>query len=309
MTEPIFSVIMPVHNAQAHLDHSIISVRGQSEPDMEIILIDDGSTDNSRAILHHHASEDSRVRFISQDNCGVSATRNLGIDMARGQLLAFIDADDRWLPHKLRAHRAMHLGQPDLAASFAQIAFLPEHAASSNPQSVRSTVPAGPLGLAQLIGENPVCTMSNLVVRRDVARAIGGFAQGMSFAEDQEWIVRLVKAGYALRGIDQHLVDYRTSSDGLSANLDAMHAGWRTMAERLTGPETLAQAEAIYCRYLARRALRTGAHSQDAWRWMIRGLNADAQAFLADRRRGWLTLIGAAAGLCLPRGARMRLFA
>ena len=91
---PDISVIVPCYNAEKYLDVCLSSLRAQTVPEIEIILINDGSTDRTGEILHAYQKEDPRVRLIETGNHGVSAARNLGIDQARGSYLAFLDADD-----------------------------------------------------------------------------------------------------------------------------------------------------------------------------------------------------------------------
>jgi glycosyltransferase involved in cell wall biosynthesis len=106
VTAPAISVVVPVHDAQAHLVVLLDSLRAQSEPSIEIIAIDDGSGDGSLAILQKAAREDPRVVVLSQPNRGVAAARNLGLAHARGPWIAFADSDD-WLdPRALAAWRA-----------------------------------------------------------------------------------------------------------------------------------------------------------------------------------------------------------
>jgi hypothetical protein len=138
---------------------------------------------------------------------------------------------------------------------------------------------------------------------------VGAFREGMSFAEDQEWLVRAVSAGCEITGINEILVGYRLSQNGLSIDLDSMYAGWRTLAHEYESPEKLASAEALYCRYLARRALRSGAPAKRAVRFAMRGMKLDAGTFLADTRRGWLTLLSVLISPFIPRFARLRVFA
>ena len=98
---PRISVIIPVYNAENTLKDCLDSVRGQSFRDMEIICVDDGSTDNSPRILSEYAAADGRVRAITKANGGAGSARNRGIDEAKGEYLAFIDADDFWKPELL----------------------------------------------------------------------------------------------------------------------------------------------------------------------------------------------------------------
>lgn len=96
------SVILPVYNADKSLEKTILSVLNQTYTDFELIIIDDGSTDNSHQVEIKFNESDSRVRLVFNDkNYGVSYSRNRGIDISKGQYIAFIDADDKWFPTKL----------------------------------------------------------------------------------------------------------------------------------------------------------------------------------------------------------------
>ncbi len=93
---PLISVIIPVYNIEDYVAECINSVLHQSYDNLEIIVIDDGSTDNSREIIRHFCESDARIKLIEQDNCGVSRARNVGIKYATGQYIMFVDGDD-WL--------------------------------------------------------------------------------------------------------------------------------------------------------------------------------------------------------------------
>ncbi len=306
MTNLKFSVIIPVFNAASTLESTIASVLQQTEKSFELIIVDDGSTDNSLRKALAMASKDTRIKVKSQQNMGVAAARNFGLTCAHGKLIAFLDADDLWLPNKLARHWSWHRSFPDIAISFAQVEFI-----SNFPEASRavSTVPPMNLSVAELVAENPTCTSSNIVLRSDCLEKIGLFREGMSYAEDQEWLVRACAKGLNIRGINCHLVDYRMSGDGLSANLEKMYAGWRLLASSYETHFDRSAAEAQYCRYLARRALRTGARANTALGFSLRGLRLNIRAFFSGRNRGLATLTGAIAAQFLPRETRIRIFA
>ncbi|MDX9781581.1 MAG: glycosyltransferase family 2 protein, partial [Bacteroidales bacterium] len=94
MTNPKVSVIIPVYNTVNYLESSVSSIQEQTLRDIEILIIDDGSTDNSPAILKKLSESDARIRLFTQSNQGQSAARNLGLDNAQGDYVYFMDSDD-----------------------------------------------------------------------------------------------------------------------------------------------------------------------------------------------------------------------
>ena len=117
MSGPAISVVMPVFNGERYLDEAIASVLAQSWRDLELILVDDGSTDASQSIAARHAAVDPRVRALGHPggaNRGVAASRNAGVVAARAPLIAFIDADDRWTAAKLAEQQAIMARHPDI---------------------------------------------------------------------------------------------------------------------------------------------------------------------------------------------------
>jgi glycosyltransferase involved in cell wall biosynthesis len=308
MNTPEISVILPVYNAASTLDATIRSVLDQTFCSFELVVIDDGSNDESLARLLHHAASDDRIHLISRKNGGVSSARNLGVKVAKAALIAFIDADDIWHPRKLADHVALHRDEPQVAASYARIAFIERYAADLGGARTVSSLGPRCFALTDVLGENPICTASNFVIRRDWFHDTGGFDEKLSFAEDQELIARLVAKGGHIKGIDTVLTGYRFSPDGLSANYAKMHDGWRSVASRYLEGPALVSLDALYCRYLARRVLRGGGSPRLVLHYVIRGLRLDAASFLRERRRGVSTLLGAIAAPFLPATIRRQIF-
>ena len=302
---PRFSVIIPCFNAADTLSDTLLSLLAQTCPDWEALVIDDGSTDATVAIAAEAARFDPRIRLLPNPGKGPSAARNHGADMARGEILAFCDADDLWRRGKLTA-LTNAFAETGVDAAYARVAFF-------DGDRVRSTSAetGGDLTMGPLLGENPVCTMSNLAVRRDVFQATGGFDTTLVQNEDLDWLIRMVGTGHRIAGINRVLVDYRTSVSGLSSDFAKLREG-RTAALRSAahfGHVADAQDEAVYLRYLARRALRVGAPPSEALSLAMAGLRQSLGGWFSDPRRGALTLTGALACPVLPRGLRRALFA
>ncbi len=307
MKPPFVSVIMPCFNAAATICVAVASVLAQDFADFELIVIDDGSRDGSVVAVQELAAHDSRVRVICQANAGPSAARNRGIRQSRGAVLAFLDADDRWEPTLLSTHLAHFTRDGECGVSFARIRFFD----SSLTWAGRFSASVYAVSLAQVLGENPICTTSNLVARRQVFDAVGLFDETLTHGEDQEWVARvLATSGWRVVGLPDVLVHYRTSPGGLSADLDRMSTGWAAVLDRVRGyaPEQAAAAEAeataLFHRYLTRRALRTG-QVTDCLRPFLRAWRASPWALLTHQpRRTALTTLGVMLALLPGNPAR-----
>ncbi|GAB5348338.1 glycosyltransferase family 2 protein [Alteriqipengyuania sp. 357] len=310
MTDPRFSVVVAAYNAERTIAESIDSVLAQSHQDFEIVVVDDGSSDDTLKIVLQYAEAHEKIFVVSQTNQGVSAARNRGVSIARGTLIAFLDADDVWHADKLARHDALHASDPMVEASFARIAFCPDRTDGPlRPGRTRSSVPEGYCDLEDVVIENAVCTMSNLVIERDVFLELGGFKRSMRYVEDQDLLARVVGYGHLLRGIPETLVGYRMSNDGLSCDFDAMFAAWKELADRWSHVIDVRRGEALYCRYLARRALRAGSTMETSRNFVRIALDSDRKAFFSGGARGVLTAGATVAGSAMPARARSALFA
>lgn len=301
-----FSIVLPCYNAQATILDTLDGLTAQTFAKWEAICIDDGSTDATNDLIARAATIDPRIRLLRNPGKGPSEARNFGAANTAGEVIAFCDADDIWTPGKL-ADLAEAFNDPSVDAGFGRIGFFthtPEDA------TVFSTVPAGDLSIAMLLGENPVCTMSNIALRRRAFRDTGGFDATMVHNEDLEWLIRLVGKGARVIGLPSLHTMYRTSTGGLSSDLDAMLSGRARAIETAArfGVTPDARSHAIHHRYLARRALRLGEGRTLALRHALRGLVHSPTGFFSPLRRGALTLLGSIAALTLPRKTRQSLF-
>jgi len=304
---PAVSVVIPCFNAADTLDETLASVVAQTFMNIEIICVDDGSSDGTLALLADWTRRDSRIRIIPVANGGPSWARNTGAAAAKGGWIAFLDADDIWLPDKLASVAEVFLADPKADAVFGQVAFFRKGDCGD---ATVSKVREGPAILSDVLGENPVCTLSNLTVRRDAFYAVNGFDETLHHSEDLEFLIRFVSSGYTLVGCNECHLRYRASEDGLSANLARMHEGWRKAIQAVSlSPSERNRAEAVHMRYLARRALRIGAPAVTALCFAARGLQRSPAAFLGDRYRGTATLAGCLAAPFLPVNLRRRAFA
>lgn len=296
---PKFTIIIPCFNAANTILDTLNSIRAQTCTSWEAICIDDGSTDLTRELILDARKQDSRIKLAPNIAKGPSIARNLAAKAyAQGEILAFCDADDVWSQSKL-TELEIAFADSTVDAAYGQIAFFKDHPAQA---TAFSTIPEGNLTIPMLLGENPVCTMSNIAVRTDVFLASGGFDKDIVHNEDLEWLIRLVGGGACVVGIDLCQVFYRASQQGLSSDLNNMQSSRDVALQSalLYGFKPTPDANAIYYRYLARRALRLRQARGHALKFAIKGVRTSPAGFFSSPRRGALTLLGAIASLVLP---------
>ena len=294
--KPIVSVVVPCHNSAATLAATLASALAQSLREIEVIVVNDGSTDATLEAATA-AAQDPRVAVVSQANAGVSAARNRGIAEAKGEFVALLDSDDLWDEDHLETHVARLRADPALGLSFSPVRFIE---ADGGATGERTRPKLDGLTPADILSTNPCSTCSTMVVRAKVFEEVGGFREGLRRAEDQEWLFRVSLSGWRIAGVDRILVSYRNSPMGLSANLDGMYEGFRDMLEaaRLSDPALVARlgplAAARMSRYLARRALRLRMGRATARRFMSRALRAAPGMILSEPRQTIATALAAA---------------
>jgi glycosyltransferase involved in cell wall biosynthesis len=221
---PFFSVIIPVYNAEENLAITVKSVIAQTYTDWELLLIDDGSEDNSLKIAHNFASNDSRIiclRHESGLNKGVSSTRNLGIKYSRGEWIAFLDADDIWHKNKLEnQHRIINSGFQDLVFIYCSAVVFDEktidldNLSSSVQKRYRKAYGAGNPGLSVnpfkwIISKGFEAPTSSVAVNKKAIEKYGiYFREHLTFIEDTLFWYEIIQYGNTYF-IDQSLVGYR----------------------------------------------------------------------------------------------------
>ena len=178
---PLVSVIMPVYNGATYLGEALESAANQTYASIEMIVIDDGSTDASLEI----AGEFAKVRGVSQAHGGISAARNRGFELARGDFLALLDADDLWLADKLALQMRALEANPQWGMVFGQVE---EFISPELPAELRRTV--------RLHAEmRPGVIPSALLVRREAVQRIGLFESQWQVGEFADWMLRASEAG------------------------------------------------------------------------------------------------------------------
>jgi glycosyltransferase involved in cell wall biosynthesis len=200
---PHVSVIIPTYNRAAMLRECLQSVQVQTYRDFEIIVIDDGSTDDTRATAESFA----RVRYFYQENRGVAAARNYGIKLARGEYIAFLDSDDLWLPPHLQLTVSFLDAHPQIGmvyTTFTQV--------NSAHQPIRMYPARTGKHVYKDLLSKWIVAAPTVVARKTVLEAVGGFDETMRVHEDGDLWRRILRR-YEVMGIHEPLVLVRLHAE------------------------------------------------------------------------------------------------
>lgn len=222
----LVSVIIPAHNAAPFIGDTVSSALKQSWPDIEVIVVNDGSTDGTAAVL---ASFGDRIRVIDQRQSGVAVARNRGAAVARGSWLAFLDADDLWLPHKLEAQ--LGSAGADTHLIYSDRINIGDRAGLPEIQGDLQYLYDGSVFADLLLGN--VITTSSVVMRRSTFEAFGGFSEDPGLPPAEDWDLWLrVAAQHPIAVCREPLVKYRLHAAGASQNPDRMNRARIRVVER-----------------------------------------------------------------------------
>jgi glycosyltransferase involved in cell wall biosynthesis len=303
--KPEVTVVIPAYNADRYIAATLDSVLNQTFSNFEAIVVDDGSVDRTVEIIKDYVAKDARIHLVvSPVNQGVSNARNLGLRKAEGEWIAFLDADDLWLPRKLELHVRHLKANPDLGLSFAQVEYMSSDGRKSGKVANLRLKQIKP---QHLYYENLTCTPSNLVARRSTLEQVGGFERDLRGFEDMDLCLRISCAGWQVEGLKQVLVYYRTHPSGISAQLRTMESEWYMFNGKVMRyaswlvEQHCPRAQAIAFRYLARQSLRMRIPSAVGIDFMNRSLRSDWRLLLDQPKRTFLTLFAVYSRQCLPR--------
>lgn len=244
------SVVIPTFNRRVLVERAIRSVLAQTHPVDDIIVVDDGSTDGTADSLAVQFGD--RIRYVWQENRGVSAARNRGIGLARGRYVTFLDSDDEWLPEKTRVQWEWMEAHPDVGMVLCDVVRrFPD--GSTEVFHRRTMLPRDGHILEHVLFE-PTLVPASVMLRREVAQQVGGFDEGLATAEDLDYHLK-VAACARIGVIEQPLVQALRGHDGLSS-LTRTYDDYVRVMERAVAAYASLLPEGVGCRALARAYVR-----------------------------------------------------
>jgi glycosyltransferase involved in cell wall biosynthesis len=286
---PTVSVVIPVRNGELYLAEAIDSVLAQSHPALECIVVDDGSTDSTAAVAGRYGD---RLRFTRRAHGGVSAARNLGTSLARGELVAFLDHDDTWLTDKLERQLSLVASARPLLTLCAVQAV----DATGRPLRVLRLQPTTDLVTGMLLfdGTETVSCSSAGLFDRARLEAIGGFDESLSTSADWDMLMRCALTEPPAY-VDYPLVRYRVHDANMSRQIELMETDMRRAFDKaFADPRLPSAVRGDPHRAYARLYRMLGGSYRDSGRpWQA--LRASARALIYDpllaleevrRRRG-----------------------
>ena len=282
------SVIVPAYNVGGYIADSLTSLEQQSFRDFEVLIVNDGSTDNTVDIVKQFTERDNRFRLLQKENGGLASARNCGIAHAQGEYIALLDSDDIYYPEKLATHVSCLDRSREIGVVYSASRAIRDDGRETF--MVLSGKPVKSDPLLALLCKNFIGHGSNAVFRRCIIDEIGGFDENLRSSEDLDFWLRVAATRrWQFYRLSEVLCCYRVRPSGLSFDIQQMESSRRKVIQgayqrssELVQP-ALPTAYAYMYRYLARTCLTAGNVSQ-ARNFISQALAADASIFYRDWR-------------------------
>ncbi len=227
----MISVIIPAYNAEHTIWETVESVWQQTFLDYEIIIIDDGSRDQTLEVLNKIAVQDKRVKVFSYENAGACVARNLGISHATGEFIAFLDSDDLWTRDKLELQLAALQKHPEAGIAYSWTCTMYKQGESLRFMQCNTSLYEGNI-YPNLLISNFIGSGSNILARRQAIESVEGFDTTLKACQDWDYYLRLA-ARWSFVLVPKNQILYRQSSRGtITSNVDVMEEQGRFMLDK-----------------------------------------------------------------------------
>ena len=222
---PNVSVIITTYKRANLVSHAIESVLAQTYTDYEIIVVNDGSPDNTKEVLDQFGD---KITAIHQENQGVSAARNAGIKSAQGQYIAFLDDDDLWVQNKLEKQVACLESNPNIGLVYSDMFCFNENGVF--PDTWEKANPTPPVQQSWILFLRNFIPTPSVVVRRDCLDKVGLFDETLTTCEDYDLWLRITEK-WSVHFLNEPLVNYRRSANSLQSNEERQLVNWLRVKE------------------------------------------------------------------------------
>jgi glycosyltransferase involved in cell wall biosynthesis len=301
LEQALVSVIVPAFNAAAYIRQTLNSVLAQTYREIEVIVVDDGSSDATANIVEEFVTRDARFQLIRQSNAGVGAARNTAIRKARGKYLAPLDADDLWSPDKLEAQVAcMEQSGTDTGLVYCGSTLIDEQGKVVHSGETKTL--EGRLRHAMVL-KNLLGNASVPLFRASALEKVGLYLtrpreQGGQGCEDWDLALRIAE-NFEIRVVPKHLVGYRQSASAMSVDVGSMEASFATVMRRARQrngdlpPAAFRWSAGYFYHYIAEKCYESH-HYPSCIRYLTRAIDANPVLLLNPRiyKTGTKSLLG-----------------
>ena len=233
---PRISIIIPAYNVEPLLSETLTSVQQQSFREFEVIMVDDGSTDRTGEIARQFVEKDARFNLLRQTNAGPAAANNVALKQARGEWVAFLEADDIWLPEKLAAQLDLLEQEPRANLLFTDHFLWNGRKDCDRRYSNPDKFPDRDAGW-RLIFFNLFCT-STVMIKREMLNLVGLFDVELPMGQDWDLWLRIAERGLCAKGVRQPMARYRIWPGQISRNTIRMcECDIRVLEKALARPQ------------------------------------------------------------------------
>jgi glycosyltransferase involved in cell wall biosynthesis len=294
MSAPLVSVIMPCFNTERFVTQAVESALGQTHRELEVLVVDDGSTDRSAEIVRTMSASDARLSLLQKPHAGGSAARNFALDRARGKYVAFLDCDDFWTLDKIERHVRHLESDPAIGVSYSATQFV---AADGQMLRHRRFPKTRNLSDFYLYCRNPITTGSCAVFRREIFDH-HRFDETLRGYQDVDCWLRIAFAppkSWRFEGIGEVLTYYRVHQQGISQDFTKHYAAAKTAWAKSYdyAPEIARKfarlSEAFQLRNYARRAIGAG-NFKTARRTIFEAIRLDPRILYLEGLNTFATL-------------------
>ncbi len=227
---PLVSIVIPAYNAEQYVAQTIESVIRQTYQQLEVIVVDDGSTDATPGIVRNYAEKDPRITIVTQSNAGLSAARNAGLKVAKGEYLCIIDADDIMLPEKIASQLACLEQHSEADFTYSKVFYFNDGNKQLRMHDLAT--PEGSEVYRALLRHGNLISPNAVFFRKKVFDTIGGFDEQLRSAEDLDYWLLLSSKGVYFVHQPQRLTLCRMRTNSLTADSVTLYRSAVTVFEK-----------------------------------------------------------------------------
>lgn len=224
------SAVIPAYNAEAYIERAIVSIVNQSDSVHEIIVVDDGSTDQTESVIHKLRRKYGYIKFFKQENAGASAARNLGISKAEGDWVLLLDADDECAPTLIRQYKAK-IGEGQYSAIYSDFVQIDETGQKISDIFSGQQL-SGREGFCQMLLRNPIISPSGSIIYKSVFHELEGFDTTIKYVEDVDLWLRLLLNNNNIGHVCEPLSFIRRHSNNTTANIESTRQGEKRLLDK-----------------------------------------------------------------------------